>query len=92
METSTDEWVTRLACSESPVVSTLPNEADDGTLTETTLWTGCDGDVHVLLVKIEGGGHTWPGGDQYFPVRLVGPVTRDWNSTLIWEFLSQFDR
>lgn len=28
----------------------------------------------VDLWRIDGGGHTWPGGTQYLPSRLVGPV------------------
>ena len=30
----------------------------------------------VVLYRLEGGGHTWPGGPQYLPSRLVGPVAR----------------
>lgn len=41
---------------------------------------------------IDGGGHTWPGGDSYLAERIVGKVTCDWDSSLICEFLSQFDR
>ena len=41
---------------------------------------------------IDGGGHTWPGGDSYLVERIVGKVTCDWDSSLICEFPSQFDR
>ena len=35
------------------------------------------GSAHaVTLHRIEGGGHTWPGGPQYLPARIVGPVAR----------------
>jgi len=27
------------------------------------------------LYVVEGGGHTWPGGWQYFPERIIGKTT-----------------
>ena len=47
----------------------------------------------VELYRMNGGGHTWPSGIQYLPVRLIGPVNRDINgSETIWSFLSRFSR
>jgi polyhydroxybutyrate depolymerase len=41
----------------------------------------------VALLRLEGGGHTWPGGAQYLPAMLVGRVCRDFDATaVIWEF------
>lgn len=44
--------------------------------------------VEVLLLAIDGGGHTWPGGDACLSARAFGRVTHDWNSALIWEFFA----
>ena len=30
----------------------------------------------VFLYRIEGGGHTWPGGGQYLPARIIGRTAR----------------
>ncbi len=30
----------------------------------------------VVLYRIEGGGHGWPGGPQYLPARVIGRVPR----------------
>ncbi|MGH8148001.1 MAG: alpha/beta hydrolase family esterase [Rhodanobacteraceae bacterium] len=38
-------------------------------------WADCRDDVHVTLYRIEGGGHTWPGGPQYLPQFLIGKAT-----------------
>ncbi len=38
-------------------------------------WTACHDGVHVTLYRIEGGGHTWPGGPQYLPRFLIGNAT-----------------
>lgn len=44
----------------------------------------------VLLVEVQGGGHTWPSGKQYLPVKLVGPVCKDIDANqMIWEFFSK---
>ncbi len=30
----------------------------------------------VVLYRIEGGGHAWPGGPQFLPARVIGPIPR----------------
>ena len=44
----------------------------------------------MTLLRIDGGGHTWPGGDQYLRPSFIGPVGQDWDSNVIWEFFSRF--
>ncbi|MCP3995630.1 MAG: hypothetical protein GY722_11265 [bacterium] len=90
---STEGWVDRLGCEAEPAVDELPDVTADGMTTTRKVWSGCGADpAEVHLLTINGGGHTWPGGDPYLPERVVGPVTTDWDSALIWEFFSQFDR
>jgi polyhydroxybutyrate depolymerase len=53
-------------------------------------YTNCDEDVEVILYSVEGGGHTWPGGDE-LPRWLVGHTTQEVNATeLMWEFFSKY--
>jgi polyhydroxybutyrate depolymerase len=33
--------------------------------------------ARMRLLRIEGGGHTWPGGMQFMPSLMIGPVNRD---------------
>jgi polyhydroxybutyrate depolymerase len=41
----------------------------------------------VQFYKVAGGGHTWPGGTQYAPLRSVGNVARDFSANqAIWDF------
>ncbi|MGI9390404.1 MAG: alpha/beta hydrolase family esterase [Boseongicola sp.] len=48
-------------------------------------WRNCR--ERTVLYRVNGGGHTWPGGQQYLPVRVVGPVNRDISATReIWKF------
>ncbi len=43
----------------------------------------------VINYTIEGGGHTWPGGVQYLPKRMIGTVNRDLDaSETIVDFFS----
>ncbi|HZP36448.1 MAG TPA: PHB depolymerase family esterase [Methylomirabilota bacterium] len=53
---------------------------------------GRDG-TEVVLVRLDGGGHAWPGAAQYLPARLIGPVCRDFDATrVIWEFFKAHPR
>ncbi|MGB5331657.1 MAG: PHB depolymerase family esterase [Woeseiaceae bacterium] len=49
-------------------------------------WLNCE--APLTSYRIEGGGHTWPNGYQYFSVSRIGPVTRDLTNDHIWAFLS----
>lgn len=52
---------------------------------------GVDGSSsEVVLIEIQGGGHTWPSGQQYLPVKIIGPVCRDFDGNeMIWDFFSK---
>jgi len=84
------DWAKRNDCSDETEVTDLPDSVDDGTLTTATRWTGCTDGVEVLLLTVEGGGHTWPDGGPALSAARVGRVTRDWGSEELWAFLSRF--
>jgi polyhydroxybutyrate depolymerase len=55
-------------------------------------YTNCAGNAEVILYTIEGGGHTWPGG-QPLPEWIAGRTTRDINATkVMWDFFLQHPR
>ena len=35
----------------------------------------------MVLYRIEGGGHGWPGGPQFLPARVTGPIPRHLDAT-----------
>jgi polyhydroxybutyrate depolymerase len=78
---STDDTVTlwaRLnACSAAGQPVPLPDRdrRDDSRAVQID-YAGCRGGG-VRLVRIEGGGHTWPSGMQFLPSLVIGPVNRD---------------
>jgi polyhydroxybutyrate depolymerase len=71
-ETVAADWAAAAGAQPAPETARLPMPAGDLPVTRMT-WRGA---AHtVTLHRIEGGGHTWPGGPQYLPARIVGPVT-----------------
>ncbi|MFN7973916.1 MAG: PHB depolymerase family esterase [Acidobacteriota bacterium] len=80
-----ERWVEVDGCPGKPVRSTFPNTADDGTtVVKETYGPGKNG-AEVVLVTIEGGGHTWPGRAPRLPD--LGASTRDVSANdLMWEF------
>ena len=62
----------------------------DGCAVTRPCTRSCGHATSVVLLRLDGGGHTWPGGSQYLPERLVGAVCRHVDGTaLIWDFLQR---
>ncbi len=80
-------WVTANGCFEQSSVAPLPDrDPNDGCRVEATKWSQGQANSEVWLYRVQGGGHTWPGGIQYAPKRLIGRVTHDIDSDEIWRF------
>jgi polyhydroxybutyrate depolymerase len=79
-------------CLTRPQVVWLPDTAPlDGTRIKRTVYTDCENRTNVEYYLVQGGGHTWPGGSQYLPARIVGKTSRDLNaSDELWKFFSRF--
>lgn len=55
--------------------------------------TGCSDGADVVLLRVAGGGHTWPGGWQYRGAAKIGPTNRDISANeLIWAFFASHPR
>jgi polyhydroxybutyrate depolymerase len=77
-------WVERDRCTGSPQVT-----LKKGAVTCQT-WGRCADDADVTLCTIEGGGHTWPGGQTTMSERTLGPLNRDVSaSEMIWQFFAK---
>lgn len=51
--------------------------------------TACAPGAPVILCTVTGGGHTWPGGEQYLPLAIIGAASRQSDATqVIWRFFS----
>ena len=81
------KWVEINGCATTPTVTYEPDAADDGTRVRREAYAGGKGGTEVVLYVIEDGGHTWPGGWQYLPERIIGKTSRDIDaSEIIWDF------
>ncbi len=90
VEPSMAGWRARNGC-DGTTSTLLPDEVADGTTTRREDGTGCD--VDTVLLRIEGGGHTWPGGWQYLPERTIGRVAQDFHGNdVIWDFFAAHPR
>ena len=93
---STDEtlrfWVRHNRLNDEPAVEDIPNlDADDGTTVVRKTWT--DGNVSVVLYRINGGGHTYPGGSQYLPRKMIGNTSFDFDAAeVIWDFFRKHSK
>jgi len=79
VETVARDWAAANGSSGEPACVRLAGEADDPPVTRLT-WSAT-GHPPVVLDRIEGGGHGWPGGPQYLPARAVGPIPRHLDAT-----------
>jgi polyhydroxybutyrate depolymerase len=92
--TSADEikrfWLNRNGCDTSPTIERLPDRtpADNSTVLRES-YSLCQEGADVVFYRLEGSGHTWPGGKQYLSPLLVGTTNRDVDATeLIWQFFA----
>jgi polyhydroxybutyrate depolymerase len=85
VEHSIRSWVKANGCKEEPAVEELADRARDGTkVTRKTYGRGKDG-AEVVLVVIEGGGHTWPGREP--TLKILGKSTQNVSANdAMWEF------
>lgn len=75
-------------CQPNPTTEELPDLVDDGTTVVRQHYKAQGRGAEVILYKIIGGGHTWPGHASLD--RLLGKSCQDISaSDLIWEFFSK---
>jgi len=84
---SVDVWVRLNGCESDPVKETISMDPSDLKVTRSIYGGGKDGS-EVVLVVVEGGGHTWPG--QQPPVGFIGKSTKSVSANdLIWDFFKR---
>ncbi|MFO0936389.1 MAG: PHB depolymerase family esterase [Gemmataceae bacterium] len=87
VEDSIQTWVKLNGCREKPKTETISKDGDEMKVTRTIYGDGKE-NSEVVLVVVEGGGHTWPG--QKPPVGFIGKSTLTISANdLIWEFFQK---
>lgn len=80
------QWVAANECPSDPVITDEPDRSHDGTTVKRVSYGAGKHDREVVLFRIEGGGHTWPGNDTLFQ-KALGRSTHDISANdLIWDF------
>lgn len=82
-------WVAANRAQTSPSVESLPEKVNDGTSIERFTYAAAGEDsAEVVLLKVHGGGHTWPGKESR--LELLGPTTHNLDANeAIWEFFQR---
>jgi polyhydroxybutyrate depolymerase len=84
-------WVTADNCDNKPVITNLPDAANDATSIIKEEYTNTTTGTKVIGYTVTNGGHTWPGGTQYLPKFIIGTVSYNVNACeVIWAFFKGY--
>ncbi len=78
-----DYFVKNNGCQEKSVIKEMDDNTMDMTKIVSNIYEGCQQGKLVKLMKVIGGGHTWPGGKQYLPASLIGPMSKEINASQV---------
>jgi len=88
-----DKWISINGCNPTPIVTDLPDIANDGTTIKRRVYSGGINGSEVVSYVILNGGHTWPQGYQYLNESIIGKTSQDMNACeVIWAFFKRFTR
>ncbi len=84
-EENAEWWASKNGCNSEPSIRKLPDSNPKDSFSVEVIEYDCNSSV--LLYKINGGGHTWPGTKNFYPKFIVGPTAPEPDaSQVIWEF------
>jgi polyhydroxybutyrate depolymerase len=84
------KWSAIDNCDSKPIITNLPVKVNDGTSVIKEEYINPTNNLKVIGLIIVNGGHTWPGGSQYLPKFIIGPVTKNLDACEeIWKFFKQ---
>jgi polyhydroxybutyrate depolymerase len=84
-EDSAKYWAKLNGCQSKPQKQKLSPREKGGMKTEVDTYDDCQKGAQVALYSIDGGGNTWPGGEQYLVEKVIGKTSNDLNANdTIW--------
>lgn len=87
MEEAIDFWSSNNACESVETQTMADIDPEDESTIEKISHTNCKDGSSVILMKVENGGHTWPGEDD----SAYGRVNKDIDASAeIWKFFEQY--
>jgi polyhydroxybutyrate depolymerase len=76
-------WAEHNSCAGTPEITQITDEIN------RTAYLNCEENARVIFYRVEGAGHTWPGGEK-LPVWITGHTNQDINaSSLMWDFFRE---
>ncbi|MFH0939238.1 MAG: PHB depolymerase family esterase [Planctomycetota bacterium] len=85
VKTTIETWIRANQVEAEPVVEELPDKINDGTSVVRYTYKTKQDQQRIVLYKIIGGGHTWPGRSRF--ERLLGRSTEEISANeLMWTF------
>lgn len=87
-EATVNKWIAVNNCNTTPVVTAIPDRVPtDGCTATQYVYAGGTAGAKVTFIKIQGGGHTWPGTGGGTG---TGNVCQDFSATqYVWDFFKQ---
>jgi polyhydroxybutyrate depolymerase len=81
-------WRQADGCQDTPAEDVLPSTGD-GTEGHRFTSSACSAGTAAVFMRVNGGGHTWPGAAEYRPKQIVGPTTHAFDaSEASWQFFA----
>lgn len=74
-----DSWRALNGCDPAPLIEPQPG-AGDGMHVERVSYPCAEGS-EVVYMRVDGGGHTWPGAPEILPADQVGPAIRSFSAS-----------
>ena len=93
-EATLSEWARLDGCEPGTTERTIPDaDPNDGSTIRVQTWPRCKEGTALELWRVQGGGHTWPGGWQYLNEKFIGTTNRDVDAREeIWKFFAAHPR
>jgi polyhydroxybutyrate depolymerase len=86
-----DRWRQVDGCQDIPAQEVLPG--GDGTETHRSTYSACSAGTAVVFMRVDGGGHTWPGAPEFLSAQIVGSTTHAFDaSEATWQFFNAHAR
>lgn len=85
-------WRQLNGCADAPLQNSLA-PSGDGTQTDRITFPQCAPGGEVVFMRVDGGGHTWPGAPEVLPAQAVGLASRGFDaSDASWQFFDSHGR
>ena len=82
-------WSRKAGCRMPPTEADLPAPVADGTRVRKIEYPGCSSGGRVILYRVDGGGHAWPGGLPYLGEGMIGKTSANLSACdAIWDVFS----